>query len=152
MVNGAAPPRVAGSGTKEKGTMARRGFGGVRLGLLAALAMPLAACVVQPTPVYQPYGYTAPGSNTAAGAVTGAAAGGLIGGLAAGRHDRGLGIVGGAAAGALLGGLIGNQADRNEAAAAAPPPAYGYDQGYDYAPLPPVAYPAYPEPGYGYRY
>ena len=137
--------------------MAGRGFGGGRLGLLAVLAIPLAACVVQPTPVYQPYGYTAPGSSTAAGAVTGAAAGGLIGGLASGRHNRGLGVVGGAAAGALSGGLIGNQADRNEAAAAAPPQAYEYgygtapEYGYGTAP-PPVAYPSHPAPEYGYRY
>ena len=43
--------------------MAKRGFGGARLGLLAALAVPLAACVVQPTPVYQPYGATTAGSE-----------------------------------------------------------------------------------------
>lgn len=118
--------------------------------MLAALAIPLAACVqVQPAAYYDPYGYAPPvGSNTAAGAVTGAAAGGLLGGLASGRHDRGLGIVGGAAAGALIGGLIGNQADQNNAAAA---------QGYGYAPpypppvaYPPPDYPAYPAPGYPY--
>jgi hypothetical protein len=137
--------------------MAQRGFWGVRrLGMVAVLALPLGACVVETAPAYQPYGYATP-SNTAAGAVTGAAAGGLIGGLASGRHNRGLGIVGGAAAGALIGGLIGNQADRS----AEPPPAYApapYD-GYGYgepgyeAPLPPpVAEPSYPPPGYGYRY
>ncbi|MBX6747613.1 MAG: glycine zipper 2TM domain-containing protein [Acetobacteraceae bacterium] len=122
--------------------MARRGFGGLRLGMLAALAVPLAACVqVQPAAYYDPYAYAPPaGSNTAAGAVTGAAAGGLLGGLASGRHDRGLGIVGGAAAGALIGGLIGNQMDQQNAAAAQ---GYGYAQPYP----PPVAYPA---PGYPY--
>ena len=131
--------------------MRRKGSRGLRLGLLAVLALPAAGCVqVQPVPYYGYYAPAAPiGPNAGAGAVAGGVAGGLLGAAASGPHDRGLGAVGGAAAGALVGGLIGSTVDRDNAAAAQ---GYGYQPPPGYAPRyhAPPAYPAYPPADYRY--
>jgi len=119
---------------------------------LAALLLPLGACVQVPAYYGYGYGYPAYGpapSNTATGAAAGAVAGGLLGAAVADRRDRGLGAAGGAAAGALIGGLIGNAADQQDAEEAAQD--YGYG-GYGYVPDT-YGYgnvPAYPGPGYAY--
>ncbi|MBX9700850.1 MAG: hypothetical protein K2X74_15540 [Acetobacteraceae bacterium] len=121
-----------------------------RLGGVLAIALPLGGCVVAPAYPTYPYGYGAApapvSSNTATGAVVGAAAGGLLGAAAGGPYNRGGAALGGAAAGALVGGLLGAAVDQQNAQAA-----QGYGYGYGYAPAPePYAYPPPPEPAYGY--
>ena len=118
--------------------------------LVLAVAVPLGGCVVaQPYPVYPYYGHAAPiGSNTATGAVVGAAAGGLLGAAAGGPYNRGGAALGGAAAGALVGGLVGASVDQQNAQAAQ---GYGYGYGYVQPPDPAYAYDtAPPAQPYGY--